>query len=66
MALDRNRVGRLKKFANITLTCLCFLFVSTQHIFGQVDEGSITGTVQDTTGAVVANAQASLLNTDQG
>ena len=66
MALDRNRVGRLKKFANITLTCLCFLFVSTHHIFGQVDEGSITGTVQDTTGAVVANAQASLLNTDQG
>jgi hypothetical protein len=66
MALDRNRVGRLKKFAYIAFTGLCFLFVSTQHVFGQVDEGSIIGTVQDTTGAVVPNAQASLLNTDQG
>ena len=31
-----------------------------------MDEGSITGTVQDPTGAVVPNAQVTLLNTDQG
>jgi hypothetical protein len=31
-----------------------------------VDEGSITGTVQDTSGAVVANASVTLLNKDQG
>jgi hypothetical protein len=31
-----------------------------------VDEGAITGTVLDSTGAVVANAQVTLLNTDQG
>ena len=66
MALDRNRVSRLRKFAYIVLSCLCFLMVSAGHVFGQVDEGSITGTVTDTSGAVVPNAQASLLNTDQG
>ncbi len=35
-------------------------------VFGQVDEGSISGVVQDPTGAVVPNAQVTLLNTDQG
>ena len=34
--------------------------------FGQVDEGSVTGLVQDATGAVVPNAKVTLLNTDQG
>lgn len=33
---------------------------------GQVDQGSITGVVADATGAVVPNAQVTLLNTDQG
>ena len=33
---------------------------------GQVDQGSITGTIQDPTGAVVPNADITLLNTDQG
>ena len=49
-----------------TLTCLCFLLLQRQYAFAQVDEGAITGTVQDTTGAVVPNAQVTLLNTDQG
>ena len=66
MALARKRKNWLRKFGFITLTCVCFLVVSTQHVFGQVDQGSIVGTVTDTTGAVVANAQATLLNTDQG
>ena len=33
---------------------------------GQVDEGSITGVVQDSSGAAVPNAQLTLVNTDQG
>src|SRR5580704_13645397 len=66
MALDRSGVSWLTKLARIALACVCLLFVSTQCAFSQVDEGSITGIVQDTTGAVVANAQVSLLNTDQG
>jgi len=66
MVLDRGDAGTLRKFGYIALACLSFLLISTQHGFGQVDEGSITGIVQDTTGAVVAGAQVSLLNTDQG
>jgi hypothetical protein len=34
--------------------------------FGQVDQGAITGTVVDSTGAVIANAQVTLTNTDNG
>ena len=33
---------------------------------GQVDTGSITGTVMDSSGAVVPNATVTLVNTDQG
>ena len=66
MALDRNVVRWFKSFGYLTLTCLCFLLVQSQYAFGQVDEGSITGTVQDTTGAVVAGAEVTLVNTDQG
>jgi hypothetical protein len=40
--------------------------MQTQCLFGQVDEGAITGTVQDPTGAVIPNAQVTLTNTDQG
>jgi len=66
MVLDRNGVSQLRKFGYIVLTSLCFLGVSTESATAQVDQGSIVGTVTDTTGAVVANAQATLLNTDQG
>lgn len=45
---------------------LSILLSQSRMAFGQVDEGAITGTVQDTTGAVVPNAQVTLLNTDQG
>ncbi len=49
-----------------TLTCLCFLLFQCSAAFAQVDEGSISGTVQDASGAVVPNAQVTLLNKDQG
>jgi len=66
MGLDRNAASALRKFGYLILTSLCLLLVSTQHAFGQVDEGSISGTIQDASGAVVPNAQVTLLNTDQG
>ncbi|HET6218469.1 MAG TPA: TonB-dependent receptor [Acidobacteriaceae bacterium] len=50
----------------LTLFALFLLLMQTQYVFGQVDEGAITGTVQDPTGAVIPNAQVTLLNTDQG
>jgi hypothetical protein len=66
MGLDRNAVRWFRQIGFLTLTCFCFLLVQSQHAFGQVDEGTITGTVQDASGAVVTYAQVTLLNTDQG
>jgi len=66
MGLDRNAVGWLRKIGWLTLTCLLFLLIPSHDALGQVDEGSITGTIQDSTGAVVPGAQVTLLNTDQG
>jgi hypothetical protein len=45
---------------------LAFLLAQGRVALGQVDEGAITGTVQDSTGAVVPDAQVTLVNTDVG
>ena len=66
MAFDRNTLSWLRRFGYTALACLCLLLVSTQYAAAQVDEGSITGTVTDTTGAVVPGASVTLTNTDQG
>jgi hypothetical protein len=66
MATDRNATSRFKYLGYITVTCLCLLFMQTQAMFGQVDEGSINGTVTDAANAIVPNAKVTLLNTDQG
>ncbi len=65
MASSRNLFTWFKRFGCIALVSL-FLLVATQRLFGQVDEGSITGTVEDSSGAVVPGAQVTLLNTDIG
>lgn len=49
-----------------TVAALSLAIVAPLAIHAQVDQGSIGGTVVDTTGAVVPNAQVTLLNTDQG
>jgi len=66
MALDRNAFSWLRGYGYIALTCMCFLLLSSQYSAAQVDEGSITGTVTDTTGAVVPNALVTLFNKDVG
>ncbi len=66
MVHDRSGISRLKKFGYIALASLFFLGISAEYATAQVDQGSIVGTVTDTTGAVVPNAQVTLLNTDQG
>ncbi len=46
-------------------TSLCFLLFSFA-VFAQSDRGTITGTVTDTTGAVIANAQIEAKQVDTG
>src|SRR5271163_4988332 len=64
MGYDRNFSRRFKFFGCINLISICVLLAPCA--FAQVDEGSITGLVQDPTGAVIPNAKVTLLNTDQG
>ena len=66
MGQERNLIRRFKTILGITLACFCLLLVQSQRVFGQVDEGSIAGTVLDSSGAAVAGAQVTLLNTDVG
>jgi len=66
MGRDRSTFSRLRVLSYLVLTTLSFLLLAPRYAHGQVDEGAITGTVLDTTGAVVPNAQVTLLNTDQG
>src|ERR1035437_5148847 len=66
MGLDRKTFKWTRQFGCLILACACFLSLPSRYAFGQVDEGSISGTVQDTTGAVVPSAKVVLLNTDQG
>ena len=66
MGRERKPSNWLSVSVYLTFTCFCLLLFQTRYAFAQVDEGSINGTVQDTSGAVVPNAQVTLLNTDQG
>ena len=66
MALERNIIKWVRAYACLILAALCLLLVPNRYAFGQVDEGSITGTVLDATGAVIPNALVTLVNTDQG
>jgi hypothetical protein len=66
MRRDRSALIRFKTVGHITLTFLLFLLLQSRCVFAQVDEGSITGTVQDPTGAVIPNAKVTSVNTDQG
>jgi len=66
MLRDRYTTGLRLAFCKVTFLCLALVLFSSQIAFGQVDAGSITGTVTDPTGAIIPDAQVSLLNTDQG
>jgi hypothetical protein len=66
MALDRNVTSWFRRFGCITATCLLFLLLQATTVFGQVDQGSVSGNVQDSSGAFVPNAKVTLLNKDVG
>jgi hypothetical protein len=65
MGIYRRVSGFARHFGAVFLVFFSLLIVS-RPMFGQVDEGAITGIVQDTSGATVPNAQVTLMNTDQG
>ncbi len=48
------------------LLCLFVVSLATGVAFGQADQGAITGLVQDPTGAVIPNAQVTLINVNTG
>jgi hypothetical protein len=66
MGRKAKAVRPFKFISGITLTFLFLFLAQSPSVFGQVDEGSISGTIQDPTGAVIPNAHVTLLNTDQG
>lgn len=56
-------IHRVSMFLGLVV---CLLLAGSTPAVGQVDQGSITGVVADSTGAVIPNAKVTLLNTDQG
>ena len=66
MGRERRITNQLRVSVYIALACFSLFLVQGRIASGQVDEGSISGVVQDSTGAVVPNATVTLLNTDQG
>ena len=51
----------------LVIRAVCFLFlglVANLAVWGQADQGAITGTIRDSSGAVVPNAKVSLTNID--
>ncbi len=65
MGSDRGLFRRFGIVSTVFIT-LALVFIPARSARAQVDEGAITGGVQDSTGAVVPNAQVTLVNTDQG
>ena len=58
--------GHFHAFALTTFVYLCLLLIGTPRLFGQVDQGAITGVITDQSGAVIPNAHVTLKNTDNG
>lgn len=51
---------------SIAWTAVLAVLMATPNLWGQVDQGTITGVVQDPTGAVVGNANVTLTSVDTG
>src|SRR4051812_34216733 len=66
MVSDSSKLRVVRALRYAVLAIVCILLVQGKPSYGQVDEGAITGTIQDSSGAVVPNADITLLNTDQG
>jgi len=50
----------------LAVLALVMVFASARTLLGQTDQGTITGVVQDPSGAVIGNASVTLTNVDEG
>jgi hypothetical protein len=64
--LSGRSVGLWSGIRNFCLIGLLMAVLNVGRIFAQVDQGTITGVVQDTSGAVIPGADVTLTNTDDG
>jgi hypothetical protein len=55
----------MRRLCGLSVT-LALAVMATGLAFGQADQGAVVGLVQDASGAVVPNAQVTLINTDNG
>jgi hypothetical protein len=55
-----------KRMWFLTLLALVMLVAPAPFLYGQLDQGTVTGVVQDSAGAVIANAAVTLTNVDEG
>ncbi len=57
--------GRARYYL-LLLMCVLGVMVTNQGAIAQVDQGTITGTVQDSTGAIIPAAKVTVKNIDTG
>jgi hypothetical protein len=50
----------------LTVLALAALLMPARNLLAQADQGTITGVVQDPSGAVISNASVTLINVDEG
>src|SRR5580692_6380385 len=55
-----------KKRSFLTFSAAALLLLTSAYSAAQTDQGAITGVVQDSSGAVIANAQVTATNIDTG
>src|SRR5271165_4766363 len=60
------RAGTLRFKASLVGMLVMIGLLLPGQLLGQIDTGSISGTIRDTTGAVIANAKVTLVNEDTG
>src|SRR6185437_595041 len=54
------------KLGSLLLSCACSAILCGTPSFAQIDTGGVTGTVTDSTGAIVAGATVKLINDGTG
>ena len=61
--MNRKAIASWMLQASLAMT-VCVLFFSAQSLHAQVDTGSITGTITDTSSAVVGGTKVTITNED--